>query len=81
MNRSELKQKLEREGVRTDLYSLSGGNSPEALVLNRNGNQWEVYYSERGYKNALETFDNESDACENIYPKIKDYAGELKNTA
>lgn len=77
MNKNKLKERLQQEGVRADLYSLEGGFPVEAYVLNQSGNHWEVYYSERGYKNALEVFDNESDACENIYPKIKDYNSEL----
>lgn len=77
MNKSELKQRLEQENVPEFLYSLDVCFPNEAFVLNQTGNQWEVYYSERGYKRALEVFDNESAACEDAYRKIKDYASEL----
>jgi len=71
MNKSELKERLEREGARTNLYTLEGGFPNEAYVLNRTGNQWEVYYSERGQKSGLEIFDNENDACEYLYKDLK----------
>lgn len=77
MTKNELKERLIREGVPEFLYSLSATTPNEAFVLHQNGDKWEVYYGERGYKRDLQIFDNESDACENIYPKIKDYASEL----
>ena len=34
-------------------------------------NNWEVYYSERGQKSGLVTFDKEAEACKYLREKIK----------
>ncbi|MGK7947789.1 MAG: hypothetical protein AB4368_03010 [Xenococcaceae cyanobacterium] len=67
MNKNELKRKLEQKNVRGDSYSLEGGFPNEAYCLNNNGALWEVYYSERGQKTELETFNEESEACDYFY--------------
>ncbi len=71
MNKSELEKRLEQERAEKSAYSLEGGFPNEAFVLNQNGNQWEVYYSERGQKSGLVIFDNENDACEYLYRDLK----------
>jgi len=63
MTKSELKQRLVKENIPTDVYSLEGGLPNEVYCLGRNGVKWEVYYSERGQKTSLETFQIEEDAC------------------
>lgn len=73
MNKSELKERLERENVKQSAYSLEGGLPSEAFVLNQNGNQWEVYYSERGNKSGLKIFDSENDACDEFYREMETY--------
>lgn len=50
--------------VPEDAYSLNGGLPNEAYCINREENQWEVYYSERGRKCGLVKFDTESSACD-----------------
>lgn len=67
MNKAQLRRKLMSVGVPSNAYSLEGGLPSEAYCLNRNGAAWEVYYSERGEKTGLRTFDNESEACEYLY--------------
>ncbi len=65
MNRSELKTKLDQAGVYSEAYSLDGGLPNERYVLNQEANErWDVYYSERGQKCGLRSFDSESAACE-----------------
>lgn len=73
MNKNDLREKLQQESVRPDAYCLNGGLPNEAYCLNEGNNQWEVYYSERGNKSGLKIFDNESDACKEIYQELKTY--------
>ena len=67
MTKMELSEKLIEKSIRKDSYYLEGGLPNEAYCLNKNRNIWEVYYSERGIKNGLKVFDNESDACKFLY--------------
>ena len=52
-------------------YSLTGGLPNEAYCLDRTGAGWQVYYSERGNKNSLASFDNEAKACQFFLEKIR----------
>lgn len=63
MNKQELKSQLEALGVRPDAYAW-GGLPNEQYVLSQEGDDWEVYYSERGTKSGLKKFPDESSACE-----------------
>ncbi len=72
MTKKELEQKLIKEKVARDLYSLDGGFPNEAYCLNHdhNRNIWEVYYSERGQKTGLKSFNKEEEACEYFYSLV-----------
>ncbi|SCY45835.1 hypothetical protein SAMN02910451_02680 [Butyrivibrio hungatei] len=71
-----LKKRLDAIGVPDDLYSLLIGGFPnEAYCLIKNGEGWEVYYSERGHKSGVQQFVNESEACEYLFEELKIYAG------
>lgn len=64
MNKSELKEALQREHIRENLYSLNGENLDEALiVVQRSASTWAVYYSERGLQTGLMEFGTEDAAC------------------
>lgn len=63
MNIRDLKEFLLTNQVPEDAYSLDGGLPNEAYCISKEGNQWEVYYSERGRKCGLVTFDTEDSAC------------------
>ena len=63
MTKNELKQNLIRENIPSDVYSLEGGLPNEVYCLGKNGDVWEVYYSERGQKTSLEVFQTENAAC------------------
>ena len=63
MTIKELSIQLEKQGIRKDAYSLTGGLPSEAYCLNPQRNYWEVYYSERGQKSGLQVFDSEKAAC------------------
>ena len=65
MTKIELKTKLEQAGVCVEAYSLDGGLPNERYVLSHEANgRWVVYYSERGQKGSLRSFDLESAACQ-----------------
>ena len=65
MNKAELKAKLEQADVYPEAYSLEGGLPNERYVFSQEtGGRWDVYYSERGQKSGLRSFDSESAACQ-----------------
>jgi hypothetical protein len=65
MNLEELKIKLASLRIDPSAYCLTGGLPNECLVLNQaSGGLWEVYYSERGQKTDLRTFDSETAATQ-----------------
>ena len=71
MNILELEAIFEKEKVPKDLYSLKGGLPNESLCIGHDYGKWEVYYSERGRKSGLRTFDTEEEACLHLYEKVK----------
>ncbi len=64
MTTLELQQALIALGTPAHAYSLTGGFPNEAYCLDGSGGGWRVYYSERGNKNSLASFANESEACQ-----------------
>ena len=65
MTKLELKSKLDQAGVYPEAYSLDGGLPNERYVLSQEPNgRREVYYSERGQKSSLRSFDSENAACQ-----------------
>jgi hypothetical protein len=67
MTLTELEAKLSAHGVRKDDYSLAGGLPTEALCIDRADGKWRVYYSERGSRSVLGTFDSEQEACDYFF--------------
>jgi len=63
MNLCELKRELDRLSIPKDAYSLRGGLPNESYCIGKKDGKWEVYYSERGRKSALQIFSGEHDAC------------------
>lgn len=65
MKTAELAHIIAETGIPSDAYSLEGGLPNEAFCIGHDpdGNRWEVYYSERGRKSGLRTFDSEDEAC------------------
>lgn len=71
----ELEKALEEINVPKNAYSiLTGGLPNEQLCIVYEENVWKVYYSERGRKSDLKEFNNEKDACEYFFNKLKKYA-------
>lgn len=75
MKIKELEQKLQEINVPKEVYSILKGGFPiEQYCITKNGDDWEVYYSERGNKSGLKTFDVEERACEYFYKKVSKHA-------
>lgn len=65
MTKEELKTRLKKENIDPHAYSLEGGvNRYDAYCLDHQGNAWLVYFSERGEKSDLQTFESELEACD-----------------
>lgn len=63
MNKEELRESLKRSSVPEDAYSLEGGLPNEAYCLDNENSTWIVYYSERGSRTSLKSFESEDEAC------------------
>ena len=70
----ELEKELEKIGVSKNLYSILEGGLPNEQLCLVKEDVWYVYYSERGRKTGLKSFEKESDACDYFYKKLKKYA-------
>ena len=71
MTVEKLEQLLIEENIPKSMYSLLRGDLPgDAYCLVRNGDKWEVYYSERGIKRYGYLFDTEDEACDYIYERF-----------
>ena len=70
IKKEELRQSLINANIPDDLYNLNGGLPNEAFCLNKEGDVWEVYYSERGVKSQKKEFDSEDEACNYLYKVI-----------
>lgn len=67
MNRQSLRELAKDERVRDDAYSLDGGLPFERYVLSVIEGGWAVYYSERGERTGLKTFETEDEACSHLF--------------
>lgn len=65
MNLGELKAYLESRHIHPDAVSFGVGlpYETERYCIVKQGNEWEVYYSERGTKGGLMRFHTEDQAC------------------
>lgn len=71
MTVQDLKAKLDTFAVPEHMYSLLKGGLPnERLCLIKTDDGWEIYYSERGEKNGIKSFDSEDAACSYFYQKM-----------
>jgi len=78
MNREELKQLLEKEGINPRFYSIYGPLGDEfRYILNKEISMWTVYYTERGKIINKQLFNTEDEACRYFLAWIKRYP-ELK---
>ncbi|SMC48721.1 hypothetical protein [Moheibacter sediminis] len=80
MTIEELDKNLKEIGVSESKYYLQGlyGSTNDedkiALVIKRGkcSIEYEIYYKERGEKNSLKIFTNETEACEYVYKRLID---------
>lgn len=73
MKKEELRKKLEQEGISGELYNLDEtGRHDERFCLEKEGNDWNVYFMERGIKTMNERFGSEDEACQFIYEQLLD---------
>jgi hypothetical protein len=71
MNKQMLQQILDQEGIPRDCYDLDGGLPPEKYVLAKEGNQWNVYYSEHGLQSNKRQFVTEDETCQYLLTEIR----------
>lgn len=68
----ELKDKLYWGNVPERWYSLNEGLKPDAYILCKNYFKWESFYlDERGERHDYRIFDNEQDAYDYLWKKMK----------
>ncbi len=76
MNTEELKNALDKAGVKPHYYSLNGmSNGPYegTAILEKDGMRWLVYIFERGNKWDEIWFTNEDEACEYLFKILTKY--------
>lgn len=71
MNKDELLQALQKEGIREDAYDLDGRHLSETYTLSESSDRWFVYYSERGLESGKKEFATQSAACEYFFNLLK----------
>jgi len=69
MNIDELEKRLLAEGCNPGYFAIgSRGSASDAHCLTHNGQEWQVYYTERGVDSKPEyTSPSEEDACEYFF--------------
>jgi hypothetical protein len=73
MNTKELSEELKKLGIPNSWFSLMDkGITEDKICLRFADNQWTVYYSERGRKYELKTFQTEDAACRELLFRMKD---------
>lgn len=73
MNTTELTLTLKEMGANFDLISINDPESDgnEKMTLLFEADVWLVFYAERGYRNNLESFGAESEACIAFLERVK----------
>ena len=67
MNRSGLIAALDAAHVSASSYWLDGGLPSERYCIEKRTSGWAVYYSERGQRTGETLFEEEDEACGEIY--------------
>jgi hypothetical protein len=70
MTLDELHSRLDALGVSRASYSLDDPNASERYCVSRAGRRWSVYYNERGFRNAEQTFGTEDAAYDRLYELV-----------
>jgi hypothetical protein len=82
MNMLELTQRLKQEGYDQRWYSFDRDAPPlEGYILEKIGERWTVFYTERGGIRDIANFESEYHACDYFYERMqKAYASVLGRT-
>jgi hypothetical protein len=67
MKREELGKRLEKRDIPRKWYSLYGYSEEAFCIEKLSENEWIFYYGERDLKEPLTRFDNEEDACAEMW--------------
>lgn len=59
----ELRERIKQLNPPLDSYSLDGGLPNERLCLSRDTQSWSIYYSEKGIRTEVQSYDSEEAAC------------------
>jgi hypothetical protein len=70
MNRGQLREFLESENIRPDAYSLDDTWCSECYRIEPRGEEWAVYYAERGLRSGERIFESEEAACEFLASRL-----------
>jgi hypothetical protein len=70
LNRCELREILDREGVDPNAYELQGGHPNEKYTIEAGVGGWLVYYSERGKRTDEAFFGTEEAACRDLLQRL-----------
>lgn len=74
MNINELDELLEKEGIPYSWYYIYGPQytKEQKTCIEKREDKWYVFYFERGRESDVKKFNNESDACEELYSRMKE---------
>ncbi len=73
MNIQELKNLLYEKNIPCELYNLDGiGRKDERFCIELIGNEWVVYFTERGIRTTEEKFSTEDAACRYLIEQLID---------
>jgi hypothetical protein len=62
----ELRDTLDRAGIRPRAYDFDSSNRDEVYCLEETQGGWVVYYRERGIRRDEQLFSSEDEACKHI---------------
>lgn len=71
MTKRELEKKLNVSNIDKLAYDLNGGLPNEAYCIEKIGEKWVTYYSERGQRTSLKKFETEQEACQYFWDWLR----------
>lgn len=71
MKLGDLKVELENLKLHPSKYSIDGKRREDTLCLIFNGITWDILFVERGNDFLFKSYDNEDEACDAFYNKLK----------
>ena len=76
----ELKDRLVNEGYKRSWYSFGRHEPPlDGYILEQISSTWTVFYFERGRTRQIASFENESDACNWFYERVREEFASVVN--